>query len=183
LTRRFQRKDQTAKEEKGFQMAVETALAAGQLLSEHNIKSFIKTSGKTGLHIYIPCVGIDFHESRSIANAIGDEIHKLVPSVSTRNESINQRGNRLYIDANQNDYTDTLAAPYPLRPYHRPLVSTPLEWKEVKPGLDRYDYNMESIHKRLEKKGDLFSGTLDVKTARSNQKNYRFFKLSVMERS
>lgn len=164
-----------SKEEKGFQMAVEIALATKEFLAKNNIKSYIKTSGKTGLHIYIPCYGFDFKESRSIANAIGDEIHTLTPSLSTRKETISERGNAVYIDANQNDYADTLASPYSIRPYHEPLISTPLDWKEVKPGMNRYDYNIKSIHKRLEKKQDLFLDVLDMKNGELNEKTLRKF--------
>lgn len=143
-------------EDKGFQMAVEIAMAAHQVLKKHDLESYPKTSGKTGLHIYIPCTGLNFHQARERANELADEIHELVPNISTRSEGISNRNGKVYIDANQNDYADTLAAPYSIRPYHEPLVSTPLEWKEVKPGLDRYDFNMKTIEKRTAKKGDLF---------------------------
>ncbi|MBE8970160.1 DNA ligase D [Nostocales cyanobacterium LEGE 12452] len=150
-------------ENKGFQMAVEVAMAAHQVLSKNKLKAFPKTSGKTGLHIYIPCSGLDFHQARERANELADQIHELVPDISTRSEGISNRKGKVYIDANQNDYADTLAAPYCIRPYHEPLVSTPLDWKEVKPGLDRYAFNLKTIEARLAKKGDLFFELLPVK--------------------
>ncbi len=156
-------------EEDGFKKAVEIAMAAKEILDKYKLKAFVKTSGKTGIHIYVPCSGIDFFQSRKIANSIGDEIHSLTKSISTRHESINRRGNSVYIDANQNDYADTLAAPYSVRPYHEPLVSTPLDWKEIKIGLDRYDFNINTIDARL-KKGDKFLGVLDRKIAAQNSK-------------
>lgn len=155
-------------DDSGFAKAVEVALAVREVLSRHKVISFIKTSGKTGLHVYIPVTGIDFTMCRTLANRIADQVHSLVGTASTRQESISMRGDRVYIDANQNDYADTLAAPYSIRPYHQPLVSTPLEWKEVKASLDRYAYNIDSIVTRLNKKGDLFSGVLDQKTAKNN---------------
>nr|WP_298935723.1 DNA ligase D [uncultured Dyadobacter sp.] len=150
-------------EEKGFQMAVEIAMAAHQVLRKNKLESYPKTSGKTGIHIYIPCSGMDFHQAREKANELADQIHQLVPDISTRSESISGRKGKVYIDANQNDYADTLAAPYCIRPYHEPLVSTPLEWKEVKPGPDRYAFNMKTIEARLAKKGDLFFPLLTAK--------------------
>lgn len=160
-------------EEKGFEKAIEIARATKQILDSYKLKAFIKTSGKTGLHIYIPCAGINFRQSRLIANRIGDEIHPLVSTISTRDETISHRGDRVYIDANQNDYADSLAAPYSIRPYHKPLVSTPLEWKEIRQGLDRYDFDMLTIKARLEKKGDLFADVLNERIAKPNTKILR----------
>jgi bifunctional non-homologous end joining protein LigD len=157
-------------EDKGFEKAVEVARATKLVLDGHKLKSFIKTSGKTGLHIYIPCNSINFKQSRLLANNIADEVHLLVKEISTRDETISHRGSKVYIDANQNDYADSLAAPYAIRPYHKPLVSTPLDWKEVRKGLDRYDFDMFTIKDRLQKKGDIFKGVLDKKTALANTK-------------
>ena len=155
--------DDGVNEDIGFQMAVEVAMAAHQVLRKNKLESFPKTSGKTGLHIYIPCSGMDFYQAREKANELADQIYELVPDISTRSEGISGRKGKVYIDANQNDYADTLAAPYSIRPYHEPLVSTPLEWKEVKPGLDRYAFNMKTIEARLAKKGDLFFPLLSSK--------------------
>lgn len=143
-------------EDKGFQAAVEVAMAAHQVLRRNKLESFPKTSGKTGLHIYIPCTGLNLQQARIRANELADQIHELVPAISSRSEGISNRKGKVYIDANQNDYADTLAAPYCIRPYHEPLVSTPLTWKEVKPGLDRYAFNMKTIEQRIAKTGDLF---------------------------
>ncbi len=143
-------------ETNGFEKAIEVAIAAKKLLDKRKLTGFIKTSGKTGLHIYIPCSGIHFQQARALAYKLADEIHEQVPDISTRQESVSNRGDKVYIDAGQNDYADTLAAPYSIRPYHQPLVSTPLQWKEVKKGLDRYAFTMDSISARLLKKGDLW---------------------------
>jgi bifunctional non-homologous end joining protein LigD len=168
-------KKNSSAEDKGFQKAVEVALASQEILKKHKLKSFIKTSGKTGLHIYIPCDGFNFTQGRLIANHIADEIYPLVASVATREESISHRADSVYIDANQNDYADTLAAPYCIRPYHQPLVSTPLDWKEIKNSLDRYSFTMHNIHQRLEKKGDIFIGAIDGKAARTNSSRLKVF--------
>ena len=156
-------------EDKGFEMAVEVTLAVKEVLDSHSLKGYVKTSGKTGMHIYIPCKGFTFTQSRAIANALADEVHALVPDSSTRSETIDHRKGKVYIDANQNDYADTLAAPYSVRPYHLPIVSTPLDWKEVKRGLDRYAFTMETIPERLKKKGDLFKGLTALKIINSNR--------------
>ncbi|HWV72994.1 MAG TPA: DNA ligase D [Pseudosphingobacterium sp.] len=165
----------TEQEDKGFAMASEVAVAVKEVLDHHKLKGFVKTSGKTGIHIYIPCSGFDFERSRLIAIALADQVHELVPQISTRHETISHRGNKVYIDANQNDYADTLAAPYSVRPYHQPIISTPLEWKEVKVGLDRYAFTMEAVQQRLKKKGDLFKGILNPKIAKRNNTRLKTF--------
>nr|WP_295932976.1 DNA ligase D [uncultured Dyadobacter sp.] len=168
-------KRDSGSEEAGFKKAIDVALASKEVLLRYKLKSFIKTSGKTGLHIYIPCSSLNFTQSRIIANALADEIHRLVKAVSTRSEGISLRGDRVYIDANQNDYADTLAAPYSIRPYHQPTVSTPLDWQEVKPSLDRYAYNKDTIVKRLQKKGDIFLAVHDPKISAQNAKKLLLF--------
>jgi bifunctional non-homologous end joining protein LigD len=157
-------------ESKGFEKAIQVARATHKVLNKHKLTGFIKTSGKTGLHIYIPCSGITFAEARTKSYKIADEVYKYVPKISTRKESINLRGDKVYIDAGQNDYADTLAAPYCIRPYHQPLVSTPLEWKEVKKGLDRYAFTMDSIKDRVKKKGDIWEKLHDKKIVTANNK-------------
>ncbi|HYF30439.1 MAG TPA: DNA ligase D [Chitinophagaceae bacterium] len=144
-----------------FKKAIIAAQAAQDLFKSYQLKAWPKTSGKTGIHLYIPCAGFTFIQARSIAERICAAIHKSVPRVTTTAVSINSRGNKLYLDPNQNDYADTVAAPYSIRPYKLPTVSTPLEWKEIKPGLDPHGFTMKTIFKRLAKKGDLFLGTLD----------------------
>ena len=153
-----------------FQKVIDTALAAKKIFDKYKLKSFVKTSGKTGLHLLLPCNDIAFGDSRKIAEIICSEIHDLVPEFTTTNISVNSRDNKLYIDPNQNDYADRIAAPYCVRAYHLPTVSTPLEWKEINTKLNPADFNIESIGKRLEKKGDLFEDILNSKIQRTNSK-------------
>jgi bifunctional non-homologous end joining protein LigD len=153
-----------------FAKAIVTGQAAKQFLEENKIKSFVKTSGKTGLHIYLPCRGYTFPQARSIAENICSGIHELVPDITTTNVSISSRGTKLYLDPNQNDYADTVAAPYSARPFHLPTVSTPLEWKEVTKKLDPTLFTIESIDKRIKKKGELFIGVGDPAIAQKNRK-------------
>lgn len=141
-------------DDQGFAMAVEVAMAAHQALRKSDLEGFVKTSGKAGLHIYIPWAEMDFAQAAERSAELAEQIHKLVPDLSTL-EKAGANG-KIFINAGLNAYGQTLAAPYCVRPYHEPLVSTPLEWKEIKPGLDRYDLNMKTIEARLAKKGDLF---------------------------
>jgi bifunctional non-homologous end joining protein LigD len=144
--------------------------ATKQILDEAALKAFVKTSGKTGIHIYIPCRGFSFPAARTIAGNICQEIHNLLPKIRRTTLSVSARGNKLYLDPNQNDYADTVAAPYAARPYHLPSVSTPLNWKEINSRLDPAAFTIGTILKRIKSKGDLFAGVLDGNTALKNSK-------------
>lgn len=155
-------------EDKGFALAIEVAQAVKEILDKNKLQGFVKTSGKTGLHIYIPVAGIDFDASLTYGRLLADLVHEQTPSISTRSITKGYRGKKVYIDADQNNYADTLAAPYCVRPYHQSTVSTPIEWREVKAALDRYAFTMDTIEQRIKKKGDLFAGVLDEKLATTN---------------
>jgi bifunctional non-homologous end joining protein LigD len=134
-----------------------------------------KTSGKSGLHIYIPVSGISYQQARDISEKLGAEIQRLVPKISTQNVSINSRGNKVFIDPSQNDYADTLAAPYSVRPNKIPTVSAPLDWKEIKSGLDPNIFTIETIMKRIKAKGELFKAVFDKKIIQGNLKSVKQF--------
>jgi bifunctional non-homologous end joining protein LigD len=122
------------------------------------------------MHLYLPCSAFKFEDARSIAENVATEIHSMVPTVTTLNVSTNGRGNNVYIDPNQNDYADTVAAPYSVRPNKNPTVSTPLDWREVRDSLTPEKFTIHTIQKRLEKKGDLFESVTDPKIAQANDK-------------
>lgn len=158
-----------------FAKAVETALAAKAVFDERKIKAFAKTSGQTGIHLYVPCTAFTFPQARRIAERISEAVHQLVPAITTTEVAVSARGTKLYLDPNQNDYADTVAAPYCVRPYRYPTVSTPLSWREIKASPDPAGFTIDSIEKRLKKTGDLFDGLLDVKTASRNDKALKVF--------
>jgi bifunctional non-homologous end joining protein LigD len=153
-----------------FQKVITTALAAKKYFDKIELQTFIKTSGKSGLHILIPCEGFTFSQARAIAEIIADKIHKMVPAITTTEISVDLRGNKLYIDPNQNDDADTLASPYSVRPANKPQVSTPLEWKEINSNLSPAQFTIESIFPRLNKKKDLFKKLLSKNIQKSNKK-------------
>jgi bifunctional non-homologous end joining protein LigD len=151
-----------------FKKVIKTAKAAKKVFDQLKIKSFVKTSGKSGLHIYIPCEKFSFPQARKIAEKICQMIHDLAAEITTTEITVSKRGNKLYIDPNQNDEADTVAAVYSVRPARLPTVSTPLEWKEVNGKLDPTKFNIRSILERIKKKGDLFEGLMDGQTRKKN---------------
>ncbi|HEX6913637.1 MAG TPA: DNA ligase D [Chitinophagaceae bacterium] len=153
-----------------FKKAVTTAQAAKEFFDENKLKAFVKTSGKTGIHLYLPCRDINFRQARGIAENICAGIHELVPSITTTNVSVSSRGNRLFIDPSQNDYADTVAAAYSARPHGKPTVSAPIEWRELNERLSPDNFTILNMEARLKKKGDLFAGVMDPKIAARNSK-------------
>jgi bifunctional non-homologous end joining protein LigD len=158
-----------------FQKAIATAKAAKRFFDKHNIIALPKTSGKTGIHLFLPCKGFNFPQARAIAENICRQIHLLIPDITTTNVTIEQRGNKLYLDPNQNDYADTVACAYSVRPYKLPMVSTPLEWKEINSKLDPQKFTIDSIAKRAKSKGDLFKDVLLEKNRMANAKVLKKF--------
>jgi bifunctional non-homologous end joining protein LigD len=158
-----------------FQKAIQTAKAAKKIFDKLKITTFCKTSGKTGIHIYIPCKGFTFPEARTIAQKICGDIHKAVPEITTTEITVDKRGDKLYLDPNQNDEADTVAAPYSVRPHHHPTVSTPLDWKEVTIKLNPSDFTLHTLPARIKQKGELFKNVLDKKIAGKNSAKLKKF--------
>jgi bifunctional non-homologous end joining protein LigD len=153
-----------------FGKAIKTAQAAKKIFDHHKLQSFVKTSGKTGIHLFLPCQGFSYPQARTLAEKICQEIADQVPDIATTEVTIEHRGTKLFVDPSQNDYADTLAAAYSVRPYKHPTVSTPLEWKEVKDKLDPGKFTMDTIPERLEKKGDTWADLLNEKIRVANSK-------------
>ena len=156
----------------GLSRLRDTAMAADEYFKEKGLKTFIKTSGKTGIHFLVPCRGFDFSVARRFAERICEEIHQLVPEQSTTNISVSQRGGKVFIDPSQNDYADTIAAPYSARPYIVPSVSTPLLPRELK-HIDPHDFTIDNIFNRLKTKGELFEEIDDTKMIAVNNKSLK----------
>ena len=141
----------------GFQEVVKTALTVKELFDELKIECYCKTSGATGLHIYTPLKGkYEYDVVREFAGMIARTAHALLPETTSVIRNPAKRKKKIYIDYLQNSRGQTVAAPYSVRPMPGATVSTPLEWKEVNEELDPSDFTIQTIFKRLEKKGDLW---------------------------
>jgi len=153
-----------------FKKVIETAKAAKQYFDKNKLKSFIKTSGKSGMHLLLPCGGFTFPDARIIAIKICSDIQNMVPEITTSQLSVSSRGNKLYIDPNQNDYADTIAAPYAVRPHYIPSISTPLNWREVNSKLHPSQFTIKTVPGRIKKKGDLFKDLFNPKIVQANSR-------------
>ncbi len=143
-----------------FDQVVETALVIKDVLDKAGATGFCKTSGATGMHIYIP-LGKKYlyQQARDFAEIICIIANEQLPFASME-RNLKKRGDKLYLDHLQNSRGQTIAAPYSVRPYPGATVSTPLLWKEVKTGLHPSDFDIFSVAKRVKKTGDIFNGVI-----------------------
>jgi bifunctional non-homologous end joining protein LigD len=148
-------------EKNTFNEVIDTALVIKEILDRAGAPCYCKTSGASGLHVYIPLhAAYSYDEVRDFAQLIALLTEQQLPDTTTTERSLNKRKGRLYIDYLQNKRGQTLASVYSVRPVQGACVSTPLSWKEVKHGLKPTDFTIFNIKERVEKKGDLFGGVL-----------------------
>jgi bifunctional non-homologous end joining protein LigD len=146
-----------------FEDVFEVALVIKQVLDKIKAKAFVKTSGKTGMHICIPLgKKYSYKESLAFAEIIAQEAHKIAPKKITLNRNVSQRGTKVYIDCYQNIKQQTMAAAYSVRPFNAPTVSVPLTWEELNEPFSLYHYNYKRLLERVNAKGykDPFIGVL-----------------------
>ncbi len=144
-----------------FDQVVETALVIKDLLDSLETVSYCKTSGSTGLHIYIPLEAkYSYDQSQLFARWIATEASEQLPAFTSIERMIRNRKGKLYIDFLQNRPGATLAAPYSLRPKPGATVSMPLHWEEVKKGLKMTDFTIKNALQRIKSEGDIFKPVL-----------------------
>lgn len=128
----------------------------GELLDKMNIRAVPKTSGATGVQIYVPIRhGYTFEQLRSVGHFIGQYLAQRHPRLFTIERLKKNRGDLIYIDYLQHWHGKTLAAPYTPRARAQATVSTPLRWDEVEGGADPRDFHLLNIEERLARIGDL----------------------------
>lgn len=148
----------------GFEVVVETAQHLKTVLDEIGLTAFIKTSGMSGLHIYVPTGGeYDYEQLKQLAKLIAAVAHSRFPRFTSIERLEKKRVGKVYIDYLQNNKAQTMAAPYSVRPVQGANVSTPLLWEELNGQLSPNKFNIENVPARLYKIGDPFKEALDCK--------------------
>lgn len=145
--------------EASFDHACEVALVLHEALSALRIPNYVKTSGSTGLHVYVPLLrGPTQKEVWSVAKALARELAERNPKTITAEYRIaNRPPGRVLIDYNQNSSERTLASVYSVRPVPRATVSTPLTWNELSAGVTVDSFRLEVAPARWRKLGDLWA--------------------------
>ena len=143
-----------------FSQVVRIARSVGKLLDGLGLKSWLKTSGKSGLHIYLPLLPrYDIGQARMFCEAIARTIVRQHPDIATVERNVAERRGRVYVDFLQNRRGQTLVPPYVARPIAGAQVSAPLHWDELgaeEPGA----FTIRTMPERVDRVGDLFAGVL-----------------------
>jgi len=144
-----------------FEQVIKAAQVTKEVLDHLNVPGYPKTSGSTGIHIYIPLgARYNYDQSQLFAKIIASQVHTILPEFTSIERMTRSRKNKLYVDYLQNRPKATLAAPYSLRPKPGATVSMPLHWEEVKKGLKMTDFTIANTMDRIKMEGDIFQPVL-----------------------
>ena len=144
-----------------FDQVIKAAQVTKEILDAIEVPAYCKTSGSTGLHIYIPLgAKYSYEDSKEFARSIVKIVHAKIPSFTSIERKTADRKGKMYLDFLQNRPQATVAAPYSLRPKPFAPVSMPLHWEEVKKGLKIKNHNLKNAVDRLKEEGDLFKGVI-----------------------
>jgi bifunctional non-homologous end joining protein LigD len=134
-----------------------------EVLDSLSLAAFVKTSGRTGLHVYVPVLRrFDYDAVRAAAGAVGQHLMQQHPQEITMEWAVGKRKGKVFFDHNQNSRGKTLASAYSPRPSPEASVSVPLSWEE----LDKVyptDFTILNVPDRLARTGDRWGGILDAK--------------------
>ena len=148
---------------RAFSKTAEVARALKDVLDQLSLSSFLKTSGRTGLHVYVPILRhYDYGTTRKTCELIGRFLMQQLPKDVTMEWTVSKRTGKIFLDHNQNVRTKNMASVYSLRPLPAAPVSTPVGWDE----LDRVypmDFTIETVPERVKAMGDLWGGILEGK--------------------
>jgi len=145
----------------GFDKVIETARIVKNILDDLDIPGYCKTSGSTGIHIFIPLgAKYDYDQSKNLAQLLVTLVHHEIPAFTSLERNPKKRKRKIYLDFLQNRQSQTVAAPYSLRPKPGATVSTPLFWEEVRKGLSPSQFTIKNILDRLKTEGDIFTPVL-----------------------
>jgi bifunctional non-homologous end joining protein LigD len=146
---------------KAFKATVDVAYNLEELFNALNIRSYIKSSGKTGLHIFVPIINsYTFEQTKSFAEVIGKILKKRHPQKITMDWDISKRNGRVFFDHNQNAKGKTIASIFSIRPTTSATVSMPINWEELCDILPT-DFTMLNVSEIVKKKGNPWKELLE----------------------
>ncbi len=148
---------------RGFEAARQAALWLGDALDALGLRSFLKTSGKTGLHVFVPVARrYTYAQTHAFAKTTAEWLVRQHADVLTTAWAVRERVGKVFLDYNQNVRGKTLASVYSLRPVPEATVSVPVTWDELRAGFDPLVWTISTVADRLRHVGDLWAGILDA---------------------
>ncbi|MBV9409406.1 MAG: non-homologous end-joining DNA ligase [Candidatus Eremiobacteraeota bacterium] len=135
------------------------ALHVHEALGDLGIPAYAKTSGSSGIHVYVPIErGPLQKEVWTFAKAFAQTMERMHPDVITAEYKVAKRpSGRVLVDYNQNARGQTLASVYSIRAKPRATISTPVTWDEIAAGIEIDDFRLDTIRERLARVGDLWA--------------------------
>jgi bifunctional non-homologous end joining protein LigD len=148
---------------RGFAVGKRVAFWLRELLKEMSLEAVVKTSGKTGLHVFVPIERtVNFDEARHICETVGRHVMREHPREITMEWAIEKRTGKIFIDYNMNVRGKTLNVAYSPRGVPGAPVSMPLSWEELE-AAEPSDFTIKDVPARLEKTGDRWHDVLERK--------------------
>jgi bifunctional non-homologous end joining protein LigD len=148
-------------EKNTFEQVIRTAQATKEVLDDLKVPGYPKTSGSTGIHIYIPMgAKYTYDQCQAFGKLIATRVHEMLPRFTSIERLTDRRKGCIYVDYLQNRPKATLAAPYSVRPKPGATVSMPLHWEEVKKGLKMTHFTLKNAMGRIMAEGDIFKPVL-----------------------
>ena len=137
-----------------FSDVIKCAIALRKLCEAIELPSFVKTTGKTGLHVLLPlgrqCT---YEQSRTLGELLARFVLRELSDIATVTRHVTKRGDKVYLDYLQNRHGQTIVAPFSVRPLPGATVSMPLDWAEVDQSLDPRTFTIRNAAERIEKLG------------------------------
>jgi bifunctional non-homologous end joining protein LigD len=147
----------------GFKAAVDIAHELKDIFKQLKINSYIKTSGKSGLHIYVPISNIySYEQTKSFAETIATIMSRKFPKKVTLEWSTSKRKGKVFFDYNQNARGKTIASAYSVRPTADATVSMPVEWTDIDEVLPT-DFTITNTPEIINRNGDRWHAMLSDK--------------------
>ena len=145
-----------------FANVLEVALAMRDVLNSLKLTGYPKTSGSSGIHIYVPLrARYEYEEVARFSEAISIRVAERVPEIATVERRIAERKkDQVYVDWQQNAKGKSAASIYSVRAKPGATVSTPVTWQEISRGFEIKDFTIKTVPPRLKKKGDLWKEML-----------------------
>ncbi len=144
-----------------FEQVIQAAQEVHKVLDYLEVPSFPKTSGSTGIHIYIPLAAkYSYEQSQMFARLVVNLVHHHIPDFTSLERMVSNRKGKMYLDFLQNRPGATIASVYSVRPKPGATVSMPLHWDEIKKGLQMKDFTIKNSVDRMKEMGDIFLGVL-----------------------